>query len=166
MLQCCCNAYSDHVHVTASSFQVEMCQQIEKFAGKVEAMAMQENGSNYQSMECGWAHYLDTAGLSVSSVTSQFGHIQHNITWNFSTINTKDISQRTRSMGFQVHCMLIVVGKCKLDLCVMHIPWWAHLLQSLSSWACTDDLGIYTVMVPYIWILVLIISHRGKFQTF
>jgi hypothetical protein len=44
-----------------------MCQQIEKFAGKMEAMAMQDNVSNSQSMDCGWAHCLDTA--------SQLGHI-------------------------------------------------------------------------------------------
>jgi hypothetical protein len=42
---CCCKACSEPVHVTASSFQMEMSQQIEKFTGKMEAVAMQENGS-------------------------------------------------------------------------------------------------------------------------
>jgi hypothetical protein len=32
---------------------MEMCQQLEKFAGKMEAMAMQENVSNSQTMDCG-----------------------------------------------------------------------------------------------------------------
>jgi hypothetical protein len=50
-LECCCKAYGDPVHVTASSFQMEMSQHIEKFTGKMEAVAMQENGSGAQGID-------------------------------------------------------------------------------------------------------------------